>query len=173
MHRAMDETAALRSSVYRWAYRVLGNHHDALDATQDVLVKCLRFGRGLAEGPGWVRRMTINHCIDELRKRRLRLTVPATASPGSRDDRTPTDVASSPARDLALEDEDVRWRVASALAALSEQQRAVVTAKVYDGETFESIARGMSLSLSTVKTHYIRGLRAMREALIDLKEDVR
>ena len=33
---------SIRARVYRWAFRLLQNEHDALDATQNVLLKALR-----------------------------------------------------------------------------------------------------------------------------------
>jgi DNA-directed RNA polymerase specialized sigma24 family protein len=38
-------------------------------------------------------------------------------------------------------------------------------AKVFDEETFAEIAAGMGLAVSTVKTHYLRGLQTLREVL--------
>jgi DNA-directed RNA polymerase specialized sigma24 family protein len=41
----------------------------------------------------------------------------------------------------------------------------VLIAKVYDQETFAEIAESMDLAVPTVKTHYVRALRAMRRSL--------
>ena len=35
-----------RDEVYRWAYRLVGRHHDALDVAQDVFVKWIDASRG-------------------------------------------------------------------------------------------------------------------------------
>jgi RNA polymerase sigma factor (sigma-70 family) len=51
------------------------------------------------------------------------------------------------------------------MATLSERQRSVLLAKVFDGMTFAEIGREMGLSTPTVKTHYLRALRAMRDGL--------
>jgi RNA polymerase sigma-70 factor (ECF subfamily) len=147
----VDET--IRAEIYRWAYRFLRNHHDALDATQDVLVKWLKVsGEHIESRKAWLRRTTTNHCIDLLRRKRTTSTPQAERI----DTQTPLATAS---------DRELREAIAAGLAKLSDQQRAVVVAKVYDRETFASIAESMGLSVSSVKTHYLRGLRGLREAV--------
>ncbi len=152
-------TEATRARVYQWAYRLLQNHHDALDATQDVLMKWLRHaGREIESGEAWLRRTTVNHCIDLIRKRR-----PVPMGDGA---------ASLPQRDRwSATDEDLRDRIAAGLSRLTDSQRATVVAKVYDGQKFTTIAGSLGVSVSTAKTHYIRGLRALRASLADLGED--
>ena len=55
--------------------------------------------------------------------------------------------------------------VAAALGTLTQQQRSVVIAKVYDGLTFARIAEQMDLATPTVKTHYLRALQNLRKKL--------
>ena len=63
------ETA--KAQVYRWAYRLMQNEHDALDATQTVLLKALRSpGESGPNKTAWLKKVTINHCIDQIRKQR-------------------------------------------------------------------------------------------------------
>ena len=152
-------TEATRTRVYQWAYRLLQNHHDALDATQDVLIKWLRYaGREIESGEAWLRRTTVNHCIDLIRKRRPMSIGDASSSLPERDNRSATDG-------------DLRDRIAAGLSRLTDSQRAVVVAKVYDGQRFTTIAESLGVSVSTVKTHYVRGLRALRASLADLGKD--
>ena len=45
----------LQGRVYGWAYRLLQNHHDALDATQEVLLRALRQpGRDVRRPAAWL-----------------------------------------------------------------------------------------------------------------------
>jgi DNA-directed RNA polymerase specialized sigma24 family protein len=60
--------------------------------------------------------------------------------------------------------------VSHGLDRLSERQRAVLVAKVFDDETFAEIAAGMEMSVSSAKTHYIRALRALRASLETFRE---
>lgn len=152
VNRETDLDETVRTLVYRWAYRVLGNHHDALDAAQDVLVKWLsRDHDGIESPTAWLRRVTMNHCVDQLRRQR-RVTFTNVC-----------EAATAPAQDAAVE--EPRSDVAAAFGLLTEQQRSVVAAKVFDEETFAAIATSMGLSASTVKTHFVRGLQTLRDAL--------
>ncbi len=62
-----------RRPIYTYIYRVLGNHEDAADATQEVFLRAcihweqLRNRESLSE---WLYRVATNLCIDMLRKRK-------------------------------------------------------------------------------------------------------
>ncbi|MBI5368551.1 MAG: RNA polymerase sigma factor [Planctomycetes bacterium] len=163
--------AELPGRIYGWAYRLLQNHHDAQDAVQDVLVSSLTHAVPAGEGQrvAWLRRVTINRCIDRLRARRAGITVyaadPADATPArtaAAGDRVAGCTATAAG---AAEAAERRERIATALTVLSAAQRAVLVAKVYDAETFEEIARAQGISAGSAKTHYVRALRKLRERL--------
>jgi RNA polymerase sigma factor (sigma-70 family) len=59
----------------------------------------------------------------------------------------------------------LREDIASALDRLSDIQRSVLVAKVYDEMTFAAIAAEMNVAVSTVKTHYLRAVQAVRDRL--------
>ncbi len=147
------------AEVYRWAYRFLRDHHGALDATQEVMLRAVQSrGAEIQNDLGWLRRVTINHCIDARRKKRPLQTEVLES----------VDESTSPLRAMiASETTDT---ISRALSRLTEQQQAVLLAKTYDGQTFAAIAESMHLSIGTVKTHYLRALRTMRNTLGQLKE---
>lgn len=159
--RALKSTSTFEPfarDVYRWAFRVLGHHHDALDVVQEVFLKWHRqCSRIVPDQPrGWLRRVTVNRAIDLRRQRRT--VAPADAMQTEPADESP-DV-------LAREDRDLlRADFAAALESLSDAQRSVLVAKVYDELTFRQIAQDLGLAISTVKTHYLRALRAVRQKL--------
>lgn len=149
---------ALASDVYRWAFRVLGHHQDSLDVVQEVFLKWHRqCSRIVPDQPrGWLRRVTVNRAID-LRRQRRTVESPDAILAESAD--------ASPDL-MAREDCDLlRADFAEALESLSDAQRSVLVAKVYDELTFRQIAQDLGLAMSTVKTHYLRALRAVRQKL--------
>lgn len=146
----MNETDA--SQVYGWAYRLLQNHHDALDATQEVLLRWVAAGQAAINRRAWLRRVTFNHCIDILRFRK-------------REPLELGDEASKQDSGIYPAQRELHLAIADGLHRLTEQQRTVIIAKVYDQQTFAEIAAQMGLSASTVKTHYVRALDALREPL--------
>ena len=61
--------------VYRLAYRLTGNPHDAEDLTQDVFVRVFRSLSSYTPGTfeGWLHRITTNLFLDQVRrKQRIR-----------------------------------------------------------------------------------------------------
>ena len=143
--------------VYSWAYRVLGRHHDALDVVQDVF---LRWNAQCREGEpsrprGWLRRVTLNRAIDLRRSHPRMVELDAQAA----------EVAGAPSDDQTLDMEQLRRDLTRAMGHLTDMQRSVLVAKVYDGLTFAEIAVEHDLAISTVKTHYLRAIRSMSECL--------
>ncbi len=150
---------SLRAQVYAWAFRLLGNHHDAMDVTQDIMVVWLGVDRSRIECErAWLRRTTTNRCIDLMRKRR-----PSAAGEAPHQCENAADPP-------ALDRTELAQAVAKSLEMLTEQQRCAVIAKVYDRETFAKIAESMGISLSTAKTHYLRGLQALRSKLASFRD---
>src|SRR6266550_5118828 len=64
------------SRVYRLAYRLTGNQHDAEDLTQEVFVRVFRSLASYTPGTfeGWLHRITTNLFLDMVRRRaRIRM----------------------------------------------------------------------------------------------------
>lgn len=146
--------------VYGWAYRLLGRHHDALDVVQDVFLKWHRqCGLNPPTQPrGWLRRTTINRAIDLRRQKRPDTDL-------IHDQAVAAQAASTVTVGEAMDREVLRAEITIALEKLTDVQRCVLVAKVYDGLTFSSIATETGLALSTVKTHYLRAIRSVRDKL--------
>ena len=144
--------------VYGWAYRLLGRHHDALDVVQDVFVRWnSQCAQSLPRQPrGWLRRVTLNRALDLGRSRQARRETEASSLAN-----VPAQPGTQPGPDQA----DLRRDVAAALEGLTDMQRAVLVAKVYDELTFARIAAELEVAISTVKTHYLRAVRAVRKQL--------
>lgn len=175
------ETASVferyRRDVYGWAYRLLGRHHDALDAAQDVFLRWIDQSRRAApENPrGWLRQVTVNRAIDLLRRRREAgsgCPIPPRHGEAGRSRvgwGTECDVIETAAPRTGLGDpverEELRTDIVEALQNLTDAQRSVLIARVYDGLTFAQIAEEQGLAVPTVKTHYLRALSSVRGRL--------
>lgn len=169
-------------AVYAWAYRLLGRHHDALDVVQEVFLKWVDQCRASppSRPRGWLRRSTLNQAVDFIRRRRAHeravegrsRALPARGIPVDSAD-VDAHESTEPGLDvpgvLDSDGEAWRWRVADAMGELTEPQRTVLAAKVFDDLTFARIADEQSLSVSTVKTDYLRALRSLRDRLNTMK----
>ncbi len=148
------------TQVYRLAYRLTGNRHDAEDLTQDVFVRVFKSIHSFQSGTieGWLHRITTNLFLDQARrKQRIRMDSSSTAPEGV------WGAESSP-EDLHAEgllDEDV----AEALAALKPQQRAAVVLCDIEGLSYEEISEVLGVKVGTVRSRIARGRAQLRDAL--------
>src|SRR3954449_10559368 len=70
-----------RDRLWAVAVRTLGDREEAADALQDALLSAFRAGRGAAfRGDAapttWLHRIVVNACLDRVRRRKARPTVP-------------------------------------------------------------------------------------------------
>jgi RNA polymerase sigma factor (sigma-70 family) len=147
--------------VYRLAYRLTGNAHDAEDLTQDVFVRVFRslhrFQPGTFEG--WLHRITTNLFLDGARRRKkIRFDGLADGSA----DRLPS-LSPTPSEQLA--DAGLDHDVAAALSALSPEFRAAVVLCDIEGLTYEEISAVLNVKLGTVRSRIHRARAQLRNAL--------
>ncbi|GAB3923665.1 RNA polymerase sigma factor SigE [Microlunatus endophyticus] len=147
--------------VYRLAYRLTGNPHDAEDLTQDVFVRVFRslhkFQPGTLEG--WLHRITTNLFLDGARRRKkIRFDGLAEGSEERLEGGMP-----APAEQLA--DADLDHDVAAALAALAPEFRAAVVLCDIEGMSYDEIADVLGVKLGTVRSRIHRGRAQLRTAL--------
>jgi RNA polymerase sigma factor (sigma-70 family) len=147
--------------VYRLAYRLTGNQHDAEDLTQEVFVRVFRSLSSYTPGTfeGWLHRITTNLFLDGARRRqRIRFE-------GLGDDvaqRLPgTDLTPAQAWDERHLDGDIQ----EALRALPPDYRAAVVLCDIEGFSYEEIAATMGVKLGTVRSRIHRGRAQLRAAL--------
>ena len=147
--------------VYRLAYRLTGNAHDAEDLTQDVFIRVfrslLRFQPGTFEG--WLHRITTNLFLDGARRRqKIRFDGMVDGS----EERVPS---SWPTPSEQLADADLDHDVAAALAALSPEFRAAVVLCDIEGLSYEEISEVLDVKIGTVRSRIHRGRSQLRAAL--------
>jgi RNA polymerase sigma-70 factor (ECF subfamily) len=147
--------------VYRLAYRLTGNMHDAEDLTQEVFVRVFRSLDGYTPGTfeGWLHRITTNLFLDTARRRqRIRFEGLGDQAVGLLRDDEPTPAQAFDARHL---DTDVQ----QALEALAPEYRAAVVLCDIEGLSYEEIATTLGVKLGTVRSRIHRGRAQLRTAL--------
>lgn len=158
--------------VYAVAYRLTGNREDALDVTQDALLKVYRkidAWQPLSGFVPWLLRLTTNQALDLLRRRKRRRH--ESLSEGT--DSGPGEAHAGPA---ALETErqvraaEIERRVQAALQALSPSQRAVFVMRHYEGLPLAEIAGVLRCTVGSVKVHLFRALKKLQVELADWQE---
>ncbi|NED98099.1 RNA polymerase sigma factor SigE [Phytoactinopolyspora alkaliphila] len=147
--------------VYRLAYRLTGNAHDAEDLTQDVFVRVFRSLSSYTPGTfeGWLHRITTNLFLDSVRrKQRIRFDALADDAADRLHGREPT-----PER--LLTDRMLDADIQSALDAMAPDFRVAVVLCDIEGLSYEEIAATLGIKLGTVRSRIHRGRAHLRAAL--------
>ena len=147
--------------VYRLAYRLTGNQHDAEDLTQEVFVRVFRSLSTYSPGTfeGWLHRITTNLFLDSVRRRaRIRFDALGEDTTGRLAGREP-----GPAQ--AYDDTHLDADIQAALDALPPDFRAAVVLCDLEGLSYEEIAATLGIKLGTVRSRIHRGRSQLRAAL--------
>ena len=146
--------------VYRLAFRLTGDAHDAEDLTQETFIRVFRSLAGYKPGTfeGWLHRITTNLFLDMVRRRaRLRMEgLPEDT------DRLP---GGGPDPEQVWSDAHLDPDLQAALDALAPEFRAAVVLCDVEGLSYEEIAATLGVKLGTVRSRIHRGRQALRSAL--------
>ncbi|AKS33009.1 RNA polymerase sigma factor SigE [Mycolicibacterium goodii] len=146
--------------VYRLAYRLSGNQHDAEDLTQETFIRVFRSVQNYQPGTfeGWLHRITTNLFLDMVRRRgRIRME----ALPEDYD-RVP---AEDPNPEQIYHDSRLGADLQAALDSLPPEFRAAVVLCDIEGLSYEEIGATLDVKLGTVRSRIHRGRQALREYL--------
>ncbi|MCF6525540.1 RNA polymerase sigma factor SigE [Streptomyces sp. JJ36] len=147
--------------VYRLAYRLTGNQHDAEDLTQEVFVRVFRSLSTYTPGTfeGWLHRITTNLFLDTVRrKQRIRFDALA-------DDAAERLPSREPTPQQHFNDTHFDADVQQALDTLAPEFRAAVVLCDIEGLSYEEIAATLGVKLGTVRSRIHRGRSHLRKAL--------
>ncbi|MBR2572686.1 MAG: sigma-70 family RNA polymerase sigma factor [Clostridia bacterium] len=155
--------------MYAVALRMCGNREDAQDCLQEAMLRIFRaLGsfKGQSTFSTWVYRVTMNACLDELRRRKVRTASSLDVlldngwAPTSEDD-TPEKYS------IAA---DQRRYLQKAIASLPEDMRAAIVLRDVQGFSYDEIARVLDANVGTIKSRISRGREKLREILLKQPE---
>lgn len=141
--------------LFNVALRMLGNAQDAEDVTQTVFLNAflkLRTYDPRYRFFSWIYRMTVNECLNTLKRRKRTVTLE-----DGLDLR-----AAGVAADRAAEAQD---RVGKALMSLKPDDRAVVVLRHFVSFSYEEIAEALEIPVRTVKSRLFTARERLRLAL--------
>lgn len=164
--------------LYRLAYRFTRNTASAEDLVQDVLIKLFRIQdqiAGLERPKPWMARVLYREYVDRWRRDRLApINMSDLDTDASEAERTESradaeiDPHANPERDAMSS--ELREQLSGAIAALSEDHRAVILFHDVEGYTLEELATVMSLPIGTLKSRVHRARARLREILVGVDE---
>ncbi|MFZ1729794.1 MAG: sigma-70 family RNA polymerase sigma factor [Bacteroidota bacterium] len=137
------------------------------DLTQDVFIKVYRAlaqFRFDAAFSTWLYRIAVNHCRDEIRKRKLRRFVSLHSLLDSRDKEVTMKTSVEP------RETETRELIDRGLQSLPEKFRIPVILKDVEGLSYEEMADVMRCEMGTVKSRLSRGRNLLRIYLKPLLE---
>lgn len=147
-------------SVYRLAYRLSGNQHDAEDLTQETFIRVFRSLKSYQPGTfeGWLHRITTNLFLDMVRRRnRIRMEA------------LPEDYERVAGKELtpeqAVEDANLDPALQRALDDLGPDFRVAVVLCDVVGMSYEEIADTLGVKMGTVRSRIHRGRSQLRASL--------
>jgi RNA polymerase sigma-70 factor (ECF subfamily) len=153
----------IETHVYRTAYYLLGNEQDAMDASQEALIRIytkIHSYEEKAQFKTWVQRIVTNICIDKFRRHRPTVSIEEHNMVFSTDNNVESHlITSSVARDIR-----------EAIDQLPEHHKAVVVLRYLQDFSYKEIAESLDLPLNTVKSYLFRARQQLQNLLQDYQK---
>ena len=160
---------ANQTNVYNLALKMTGNTEDALDISQEALLKAYRQlpgFRGDSRFSVWLYRLTYNLCIDFLRKKQRR---PETSLTYQDDDVT-RDIEIPDVRHLPEDDvirRETRMAIRDSIDELGASHREILVMREITGMSYIDIASVLEISAGTVKSRLARARGRLANILLE------
>ena len=159
-------------NVYRLAYRMAGNSHDAEEIVQEAFLRGyqkLKQFAGQANFGTWVYRIAANYAIDRLRQRKVedsRREQPSRESEqGAESDPLAQLKDSAPSPERLAGSSQLAVRIEQALKALTPAERTAIVMRHWDGCGIDEIATVLKSSTTAAKNTVFRAVQKLRTAL--------
>jgi len=160
---------AFQGPVYNLCYRMLDDPAEAEDAAQEAFVKAYRnLGRYDPQHKfvTWLLSITSNHCVDRLRRRRMRWVSLSTMANRER--------IADPSEPMEgrLSQAESEQEVRQLLDGLSPTDRAAIVLRYWNDLSYAEIGQALSLSESAVKSRLHRARHELASVWQDRQPDV-
>ncbi len=160
----------MEARAFHQAWLATRDRDEALDLVQEAMLRLAsRYGRrDPSQWPPLFQRILQNLIRDWARRRRVRLAWQRLWGVGlDEDDEDHRPDGRDHRPEDALRDRRAMDALDQALAELPLRQRQAVLLRLWEGLDVAETARAMGCSQGSVKTHYARGLQALRRRLED------
>ena len=154
-------------SVFRLAYRMTGNEHDAEEVVQETFLRAYRRLHKFESRSSfstWLYRIATNCALDLMRARQRHGEHQAAPGEGQEEAMLALP-ATDPAPDRLAFSKEVQEKVAAALAQLSPMERAAFVLRHFEGMSIEEISRALDRGTDAAKNCVFRAVHKLRRAL--------
>jgi RNA polymerase sigma-70 factor (ECF subfamily) len=159
-------------NVFRLAYRMTGNQHDAEEVVQEAFLRAYQKLNQFAERANfgtWVYRIAANYAIDRMRQRRTedsQRELPArTEDEGGELDRMSIVPDAAPSPERLAQSGELAEHMRRAMNALTPAERTAFVMRHWGGSGIEEIATALKSSTSAAKNTVFRSVQKLRQAL--------
>ena len=141
-------------AMFNLAHRILNNREDAEDILQEAFVECFRnldTFRFESTFGAWLKRIMVNKCINQIKKKKIDLTLYETL----------------PAV-VDVEEEEVKYdmtKIFEGIELLPDGYRIILTLYLLEGYDHGEISQILGISESTSKSQYSRAKEKLRTIL--------
>ena len=153
--------------MFRVAYRMTGNEHDADDVVQETFLRAYRQLRNFEERANfgtWLHRIAVNCSLDLLRARG-RADKHYGGDPEAAELAGAAAARSEAQQDRLLMSADLQKHVAAAMEGLSSNERTAFVLRHFEGMPVEEIGKTLGIQVNAAKHTIFRAVRKLREAL--------
>jgi RNA polymerase sigma-70 factor (ECF subfamily) len=163
-----------RDKVYARAFSMMRNEDDAFDLSQEAWIKGwqrLKQFQGDSSFATWMTRITINLCLDLMRKQkrqRAESIEQMSEETGGVERQMPV-ITTNPTE--GLERSELRKRIDQAMTQLSEAHRTVLILHEFEELEYKAIAKVMKCSLGTVMSRLFYARRRMASLMAGWKRE--
>jgi RNA polymerase sigma-70 factor (ECF subfamily) len=158
-------------NVFRLAYRMTGNQHDAEEVVQEAFLRAYqKLGQFAARANfgTWVYRIAANYSIDRMRQRKkeeARRVEPTSGEDGMENNPMSQVHDAAPTPERLTQSVELRKQMEIALAALSESERTAFVMRHWEGCGIEEIAEVLKSNSGAAKNTVFRAVQKLRQAL--------
>lgn len=150
-------------AVYRSAYYILGNEQDALDASQEALIRIYRkidTFEEKAKFSTWVQRIVTNICMDKFRAKKETVSI----------EEHELNIADKSNVEDTIMLTHLSSDIKTAIDQLPAQYRSVVVLRYLEDFSYQEIADALELPLNTVKSYLFRARQQLQDLLYDYQK---
>jgi RNA polymerase sigma-70 factor, ECF subfamily len=159
-------------NVYRLAYRMMGNSHDAEEVVQEAFLRAYqKLGQfaGNSNFGTWVYRIAANHAIDRIRQRNVEESRQASPGGAMTEEQEVDPVAAvkdpSASPERLAGSAELAARMKEALDALTPAERTAIVMRHWEGCAIEEIAAVLKSNSNATKNTVFRAVSKLRKAL--------
>lgn len=150
----------MSSKIYSYATRITGNQDIAKDVVQDIMLKLWEKRKDLGQYnnlTGFVIRMTRNHCIDLLRRKKDTVS----------DDEYRKELQHEPFSLNNIENKELYKIISDIINTFPESHREVVILKDLEGYSGKEISEITGLGMNNIRVIISRCRRKIKDTLIN------